>query len=240
MARVLFLVRVSAVWLLATVLFCAAYGGALAALAPEEAGSVSRQGGTVYLAGVIGTTTPYRLATALVPAMAASPGGVTLHLNSPGGNLYGAIGSMAVMGIAGRIVPVTTAVAGDDICMSACTLMFTAARNRLADERAVFLFHAVRQVTEDGPPKLSEAGSALSRHLLAATDPSLVKLLDSVGAFADLDAQLRLPAGELAQATGGYLRLAQVSRPDWAPAGHGTQVPAIAYDEGLPVPAART
>jgi len=65
---------------------------------------------------------------------------VTVHLDSPGGDVSAALQINGRLKQSGRLV--VTSVADEAQCMSSCTLIFAAGDRRLAGQRSRFRFHA--------------------------------------------------------------------------------------------------
>jgi hypothetical protein len=132
---------------------------------------------------------------------------VRITLNSVGGDLGLAVTLADQMRASGKRI--TAIVPAGGVCMSACTILFAAAAERIAAPDAVFMFHAPR-LRISLPGFIGRPIEGLTRLMMrghyAAVSPALVDLLDRP----DIDALnhaegLRVPARQLFQEAPGYI-----------------------------------
>ncbi|MFZ1430831.1 MAG: ATP-dependent Clp protease proteolytic subunit [Geminicoccaceae bacterium] len=94
-------------------------------------------------------------------------------------------------------------------CESMCTVLWTAAAERVAAPGARFMFHAPRRPLGGSERHFAgtETETEAMRQAIGGVDPALLAELERRGAFAAIPIDVPLTAAEIAALGGDYLRL---------------------------------
>jgi len=105
--------------------------------------------------------------------------------------------------------PVRIEVLAEGRCESMCTVLWTAASERVAAPEARFMFHAPRHEHSGSQRRFVgvEAEAAAMRTAIGRVDPLLLAEIQRRGAFAAVPENVTLTAAEIAALGGDYLRL---------------------------------
>lgn len=105
--------------------------------------------------------------------------------------------------------PIRIEILADGRCESMCTVLWTAASERVAAPTARFMFHAPRRPLRGSERRFAEmeVETEAMRQAIGGVDPALLAELERRGAFAAMPIDVPLTAGEIAALGGAYLRL---------------------------------
>lgn len=141
--------------------------------------------------------------------MAEPEGSIVVQVDSRGGRVEAGMAMADALGALSRERPTRIEVVDGAVCMSMCTVLWSAATERVAAPDACFMFHGVRKETARTDDRYAgvEAQTNVMRRAIGRVDGTLLAELDRRGAFDPVPCDVYLSAAEIAALGGAWLRL---------------------------------